>query len=124
MPAGERTAYALWTDLREGKMPMASGFVGLKHDRTFVSYDIDSNVLSSGTILSLGNNPLPLYARAILKPNQNILTTKNSSVRDTDDSHVFQTPYFSYPTGRVSDVAVIILKDDLAHGAHNAYVYN
>ncbi len=120
----DKTAYALWLDVRKGAKPALSGFMGLKHNRIVESYDIEANTLSSGMILSLGNNPLPIYSRTALKPGQLILTTRNQSIHDADNYHGFQASYFLYPARRYGDVAIVSMTDDFALNIHTASVYN
>lgn len=94
---------ALVADYPENGKITFTGYLGLPEHRFIVSYDPNSHDISSVSILTFGNEPLPYYARAVLLSNQFILT--QHSVPDSDANHVFQSPFFLEPKGKISDVA-------------------
>ena len=110
-------------DYTENKKPAFTGFLGLPDYRFILSYNPNSDVVSSNNILSFGNEPLPYYARAVFPANQLILTQR--SISDSDANHFFQSPFFLSPKRKLSDVVRLNFSYDTKNGKlENLLFYN
>ena len=84
-----------------------------KH-RFILSYDADTRTVSSINIITIGNAPLPKYARQGFLESQNILTKR--SVVDSDYSVYFPASFFIAPKGRASYIIRMNFDYDAKHG--------
>ncbi len=105
---------AAHADYTQGAKPSFAGYFSLPEDRFMLSYDANTHTVSSINIITIGNAPLPRYARQGFLESQNILTRR--SVTDSDYTVYFPASFFSAPKKKVSYVIRINLDYDTKQG--------
>lgn len=114
---------ALVADYPEGGKAAFTGYLGLPEHRFIASFDPNNHDVSSVNVFTFGNKPMPYYARASFLSSQLILT--QHSVTDSDYNHLFQSPFFLDPKGKVGDVARLHFSYDAKNDVMKSlYFYN